>query len=74
MVEEEERSEQQAIQSTTTTTEFNSTMISETSHLNELQKENRAPPLASNTSPLNTRLPPSILSSNTPTTFQNYSI
>ncbi|CAF1210495.1 unnamed protein product [Adineta ricciae] len=27
-------------------THFNSTMISETSHLNELQKENRAPPLS----------------------------
>ena len=25
--------------------EFNATMITETSHLNELQKENRAPPL-----------------------------
>ena len=57
--------------------EFNSTMISGRSHLNELQKENRAPPTTSsfNSTPLspNIRTSPSILSNTTPT-LQNYQL
>jgi hypothetical protein len=56
--------------------QFNSTMISGTSHLNELQKENRAPPPPPPSSPSNAILvsptdrSPSILS-NTITTLEN---
>ena len=50
----------------TSPTEFNSTMISDRSHLNELQKENRAP-----ASPSSVRSSPSILS-HTTSTLQNY--
>jgi hypothetical protein len=67
-------SDQQSIQSST---EFNSTMISGRSHLNELQKENRAPPLRSSLDssslPLNIRSSPSILSNTTPT-LHNYQL
>jgi hypothetical protein len=52
------------------TTEFNSTMISGRSHLNELQKENRAPS-ALTTSTLNSS--PLVLSNSTSTsTNHNY--
>ncbi len=70
--------------------QFNSTMISGTSHLNELQKENRAPPsppppssslLTSSTgrSPLTNNSLSSTSSSptvlsNTITTFENYQV
>lgn len=53
----------------TSPTEFNSAMISDRSHLNELQKENRAP--ASPSLPLSVRSSPSILS-HTTSTLQNY--
>jgi hypothetical protein len=54
--------------------EFNSTMISGTSHLNELQKENRAPPPSNSTSLSSTiRSSPSILSNTTPT-LHNYQV
>lgn len=49
----------------TSSTEFNSTMISDRSHLNELQKENRAPALSSSV-----RSSPSVLS-HTTSTLQN---
>ncbi|CAF5183059.1 unnamed protein product, partial [Rotaria magnacalcarata] len=71
--------QQQSVQtsSISSSLEFNSTMISGTSHLNELQKENRAPspPLSYNStsqSP-NVRSSPSVLS-NTTTTLHNYSV
>jgi hypothetical protein len=55
-------------------TEFNSTMISDRSHLNELQKENRAPPPSNSTSLSSTiRSSPSILSNTTPT-LHNYQV
>jgi len=59
MVDDEDRSsiiidnsDQRSIQSSPilSSTEFNSTMISDRSHLNELQKENRAPPRPSSSS------------------------
>ncbi len=59
MVDDEDRSsiiidnsDQRSIQSSpiSSSTEFNSTMISDRSHLNELQKENRAPPRPSSSS------------------------
>lgn len=57
--------------------EFNSTMISGTSHLNELQKENREPssPSSFNSASLspNIRSSPSVLS-NTTTPLQNYTV
>ncbi|CAF0850247.1 unnamed protein product [Rotaria sp. Silwood1] len=73
---------QQSVQSSpiSSSLEFNSTMISGRSHLNELQKENRAPsppppPLSFNSRPLspNVRSSPSILSNTTPT-LHNYSV
>ncbi|CAF3048278.1 unnamed protein product, partial [Rotaria sp. Silwood2] len=52
--------------------EFNSTMISDTSHLNELQKENREPPLTNSPSlSLNIRSSSCVLS-NTTSTLENY--
>jgi hypothetical protein len=52
-------------------------MISGRSHLNELQKENRAPPLRSlsdsSSLSLNIRSSPSILSNTTPT-LRNYQV
>jgi len=54
-----------------TSTEFNSTMISGRSHLNELQKENRAPPPPSS---ISGSTPLSSVLSNTTTTLQNYQI
>jgi hypothetical protein len=61
--------DQQSIQ--LSSTEFNSTMISGRSHLNELQKENRAPSSSSISS--SNRSSPSILS-NTMPTVNNYQI
>ncbi|CAF2840922.1 unnamed protein product [Rotaria sp. Silwood2] len=72
-------SDQQSVQSSpiSSSLEFNSTMISGASHLNELQKENRAPspPLSFNSTSLspNVRSSPSILSNTTPT-LHNYSL
>ena len=73
--------DQQSIQPSpvSSSPEFNSTMISGTSHLNELQKENRAPPTPPSSSSNSTslsptiRLSPSILSNTTPT-LQNYQL
>ncbi len=58
--------------------QFNATMISGRSHLNELQKENRAPPPPSSSSestsfPLSIRSSPSMFS-NTTTTLHNYQV
>jgi hypothetical protein len=90
MVEDDHRSssrttasnfDQQSIQPSpiSSSPEFNSTMISGTSHLNELQKENRAPPTPPSSSSNSTSLSPtirsspSILSHTTPT-LHNYQL
>ncbi|CAF4430356.1 unnamed protein product [Adineta steineri] len=56
-------------------TEFSSTIISGRSHLNELQKENRAPlSFNSTSSVLSNQSSPFILSNSTTTTLPNYPV
>ncbi len=61
--------------SQTTSSQFNSTMISGRSHLNELQKENRAPLSSNNRSTLtNNSISSSSVLSNTIPTYENYQV